>query len=554
MISTETTSRPRDRLTLYLTLSLVVFIAYLGLRSHTFLGYLVHDDGLFLYAGQAWAGGEVPYRDFWDHKPPGIFFFHSLPLRLFPFSLWAVKLHLLLWLTACAVLLYALLRRFFHRSASFLGIAFFILYTSYFYTIRSGGLTEECALFWVILSYWLITRPKGKLWRNALYSGIALGLAIQFRQTYVFESLFPIGGLGYSMLRKQIFWRTGSGAIVTFCLGMILPEIIISSYFLLQGCWWSYLEASYLSNFSYVGERPDHTWNEIYSIFKESIFSTGPYLYTPLLAFIAMIWQRQEVRWLLLPLLLVFVGDLFSITLSGEYYSHYFVQGAVTFAFLLTFFFDGIEQRIKQIKALNYKNLLFSLATLILAIMTLYPAYTGLRNYISDYRFILEEVSTKERMYAMQQSVAEAAQQITSPEDRILLLGQRPNSVYFFAKRYAGSRYYHYSPIWKPKLRKALKDWQKEEFMQDLREYKPSLLLVDLRARDLRELAELNPDERSRLDFLPGFREYIIEHYVPFEEAIERAPEDWFWYGYRLIFLIRKDHTDEMKKRFLSSN
>ena len=33
-----------------------------------------NDSGTFLYVGWRWLEGDIPYRDTWDHKPPGIFY------------------------------------------------------------------------------------------------------------------------------------------------------------------------------------------------------------------------------------------------------------------------------------------------------------------------------------------------------------------------------------------------------------------------------------------------------------------------------------------------
>ena len=57
------------------------------------------DQALFITGAQEIAKGKVLYRDFWDLKPPGIFYFYYIAGSLFGFSEVGVHLlELILWL------------------------------------------------------------------------------------------------------------------------------------------------------------------------------------------------------------------------------------------------------------------------------------------------------------------------------------------------------------------------------------------------------------------------------------------------------------------------
>ena len=51
------------------------------------------DQSLFITGAQEMAKGKVLYRDFWDFKPPGIFYFYYIGGNLFGFS--EIGIHLL---------------------------------------------------------------------------------------------------------------------------------------------------------------------------------------------------------------------------------------------------------------------------------------------------------------------------------------------------------------------------------------------------------------------------------------------------------------------------
>lgn len=537
----------------FLLLWLALIAVYSLLRSHTFLSAVSHDDGLFLYGGQAWADGYLPYRDAWDHKAPGILFFHSLPFRLFPFSLPAVKLHQILWLAASAAILYHVLRNYFLRTSAWPALALYVFFTGLPFTIRTGGLTEEDALCFIMLAYWIALRRSGSRLRKAFLSGLFLGIACQFRQTYIFSFIFILGAILKDLRDRSIPWRQWLPSLLWIGAGSVLPEIIVSFYFWAHGAWYDYFEASYLVNFYYVGPgRPDiasaqELWKQ-----WEFIRNTGPYLLSPLLAAGVFRWEPSPLRWIFFALLGTYCGELFSIGLSGEYYGHYYVQASISMAFFLAFFFEGVRHRVhawRKAKEVSPTVLLSGVWVVLLVIATVLPLIWGVQRYVSDFDSILNDRRNPEGEYAFQQSVALAAAQLTDPEDKILLIGHEPNSVYLFAKRHAGSRYYHYSPLWKEKLTGTVKDRHIHQFLSDLQTRQPTLLLLDLSKMD-----SSDPLDRIR-QRAPEALPYVQENYIPLRDALspeemKEFSEPLFWYDAAMVFWVRKDQVEDIRERY----
>ena len=536
---------PRTVWLKYTVLWVGLAILYAGLRSFTFFSELVHDDGLFLYTGQAWASGELPYRDFSDHKPPGLFFLLSIPCRLFPFSLFAVKAFLILWAALGAVLLYHLCRQFTGRVSSILTLLLYVFFTSQFTTIRTGGLTEEGALPFVIASFLFLLNHNH--WRWAFASGLMMGAAIQFRQTFVFTALFHFVWIAQLFFYKKQSAKTCLAQLLTLGGGMLAPECLVSLYFGINGGWWAYIENSYLFNFIYVSASPSNTWQDILNHHWSFIKSTGPYLFAPLFALALIPWADQSKRMFLLPLLACIVGDMIAISLSGEYYTHYYVQAAVCIHLLFTLTFSCIfnPNNLKKTKATRFLFWPVSIIT-ILAMIVMF--YFGVNSYIRDYRSVLRDYNNPNRAYAFQRGVANAARSITDAEDKILLIGQAPNSVYFLSGRYAGSRYYHYSPLWKEKFQSDQNRRFFDEFNSDLQLRRPVVLIMDLTV--------MNSDEP--LDWIESFNTdtatIIRESYSPlidhFEDVIPE--DDWFWHDINVSFWVRNDQIEKVGQRLTS--
>ncbi|MDP9252585.1 MAG: glycosyltransferase family 39 protein, partial [Chloroflexota bacterium] len=69
------------------------------------------DAGVFFYAAQRLLEGGLPYRDIWDHKPPGVYFVDAIGLALAGREgVWLVQIA---FLGAAALLGYRALRRVF---------------------------------------------------------------------------------------------------------------------------------------------------------------------------------------------------------------------------------------------------------------------------------------------------------------------------------------------------------------------------------------------------------------------------------------------------------
>lgn len=518
----------------------VFLLCYAVLRSHTFWGELVHDDGLFLLGAQSWAKGYVPYRDFWDHKPPCVFLYNAIPLYFFPFSLPAIKVFHCLVLTASAVMLYLICRKYVIAIASIIACLCYIYFTSQRYTIQSGGLTEEGALLFVIAAYWLLQQEDIKQWWKPLLAGLCLGMAVQFRQTYVVEAAFAVGLLwmNQSTLHKTVQYT------LYLLMGMIIPEIVVSLYFLVQGIWWDYFEAGYLYNFYYIGPaRPDTDWHTIVQRQIEMIQHSGFYLLSPLFSVVLAYWMKAQHRRSLIFLTVNFIGDCIAVSLSGEYYAHYYVQAAVTCGIFLALTVHTVITIWQQDSLMSF-SLPKVLSFALIVVCIFLSCQTGKYCY-RDTMQKWAETGQPNSEYTFQHDVAEVIEQITLPDDKILLIGRIPNSVYFLSNRLAGSRFYHYSPLWKPSLKGALTERQKQLYLNDLTKNKPVLLLLDL--------TRLGSDDGlSRVEKdMPEALPYIHEHYTRLDEKFPNADTLWDWYNIRLQIMVRKDRIEDVINRML---
>ncbi len=132
------------------------------------------DSGVFLYIGWRFLNGDMPYRDVWDHKPPLIYFVDALGIALTPHSLWGIWVLRFVFIFFTLFFIYKLLDREFGVYAAMAGA---VILTSGLLTIlEKGNVTEEYALVFQALCFWLFVRPWKKnpsplLLLNGLWGG-----------------------------------------------------------------------------------------------------------------------------------------------------------------------------------------------------------------------------------------------------------------------------------------------------------------------------------------------------------------------------------------------
>ena len=184
------------RSTIYRTVShplaIVVLLVALSLYESTFRK-VGRDQGVWTYMGWVWeAHGIAPYSGSMDNKTPGIHMLYAIFVRYFGIGIWP---HAVASAAACmvaALLIYALARRLYDRTAGALAALLFAL------TVTSPALdgalyVEPFVILFSTFSFFLILTPRGATQPagsgRLVLAGLSMGCAIAFKQTACFDAL-----------------------------------------------------------------------------------------------------------------------------------------------------------------------------------------------------------------------------------------------------------------------------------------------------------------------------------------------------------------------------
>ena len=182
------------------------------------------DQAIFHYIGRQWGAGELPYRDAFDVKTPGIFALYRLTSALAGDAMWAIRLaDALAWLAIGALLPWAWPGRGDRRpSGPLMAAGGLIAIASYFavFDFWDTAQTET----WQVLG--CVAAAAAARWLPGLWaaaaSGALLGAAMLFKPTAVVMAPWLLGNFATSPRQKagSRGLALGTAAAILACLAV----------------------------------------------------------------------------------------------------------------------------------------------------------------------------------------------------------------------------------------------------------------------------------------------------------------------------------------------
>lgn len=225
--------------------------------------YWYGDEGIYETIGIALNHGRLLYSGVWDNKPPMLYLIY----QLFNGDLFWVRLASLIFGFFSVVVFFALARKLFKNQIA-------ILVSTLFFTVifatpvveANVANAENFILLPILLAFYLTFEAK-KRKRIFLYfvSGLLLSFAFLIKIVALFDlsallfALFVARFLGNIRSNRQGLRKEAKKAFTQvseelyILLGFIIPILFFCLYFLLQGSFGDFLDASFFSNIGYVG-------------------------------------------------------------------------------------------------------------------------------------------------------------------------------------------------------------------------------------------------------------------------------------------------------------
>ncbi len=486
-----------------------VFALALLLRAPVADVPLERDEGEYAYIGQRWLLGEVPYKDSFDQKPPGVFAAYAVIQRCLgdsPAALhWGAQLYSLGTLAALLVLGWRLFTLYEGAIAAAL-CAFLITAPCVF---GNAANTEVFLLLPATVAAgaaWAAAERSSVRW--ALLAGAAAGAGMLFKQVGLFTLLFCLGWVlwaGRPRLRL-------AGAVLLGAAAAAAPAV---AYFVAVGAGAEFYDCVVGYNLRYASRLPLSRYPaSFWASFRVVLTSFWPVFAAAVLGLVSAGAGRSRAAWFAAAWLLS--GFLAACT-GGHFFLHYYLVPMPAVALLAA---AGLSVLAAAFGARARAVLPAALA----AAAVLYGAavtpwyYSPAVDPLLKCRLVYGSgPGAGHHMFAESPELGRFLAERTAPEDTVFILGSEPQVLYY-AGRKSASRYIFVYPAMAPFEGGRARQ---QEILDELDERRPELIVTVLLPDSL------NVYPGTPTDLVTGVRRRLEESYqvvavMPSQDAVNR--------------------------------
>lgn len=333
--------------TVLLTTLLAFLVVVLLPFSPSYFPVPTLDPGVFLYAGRMVREGGLPYRDFWDQKPPLIFYINALGL-----SLGAGDAQGVYWLKVALLLLGAIIgftamRRSFGLVPAVFGTLLWMAYRPLL--TKEGNIPEEYALplQFATIALVLKTGVGRKAWLLWFAVGNLAGLAMLLKPTLIGAMLAAILVVIAPAIKERA-WGRATRAGLVFAVGLLAPVALSVVVALAQGYLADYWSSVVLYALSYSAvDRSSYLdiLSRLTDLFHPTVLiGVGLGYVAATLAIIFLKRDTSLFRRLLTWSLVSLPLELLLIGLPQRSYMHYYLALLPCFSVLLAGFLYLVQE------------------------------------------------------------------------------------------------------------------------------------------------------------------------------------------------------------------
>jgi len=406
------------------------------------------DEGEYAYIGWRLEHHELPYRDWIDQKPPGIFWIYRLAFLLPINPICAAHFMALLFAVASACALFFLAQRFMSRGWAWLAAIVFALLSADPLLYGTEANTEMFMLLPLILSALAFFRAASVTvgrWREigfAVLAGVFIGTAMAFKQVAVVQWPFLILMYPLFVEGKKSLGRVLSFAAAS-AIGIAAVWMIIVLFFALHHALGDFIYNVFTHNLEYVQGVP---WSRrlgyLANTLKSLITDEWSIWIFSVISLICLLRDGQFKKLLFLAGWMV--ASFIGVNASGYYFPHYFQQMLPVFCLTAGFAanaLDGAGQ--VSIARVWLRRIIFAGVLIVPVVVVLCP-----------FLFSYSRTEAADKIYpgnhfAEKQVLAGRLAQVTKPDDKVFIFGADAE-ILFYAQRVSATRYIFLFPLYGP--------------------------------------------------------------------------------------------------------
>ncbi len=519
------------------TIILLGIILFLSFHGLIILNYPpMKDNSMFLYMGEGIINGDVPYRDNFDMKPPGIFFIYAFVAKVFGYTIKGVYFFDLLWALITILAIWKLTKYLFgSRVGLIAGFLYGFLYFTYG-NVWYYGQAEAFSNLPIVLGiyFFFLAQDKGKK-AFFFFSGLFLGIAFLIKFPLILGIMFL---LLFVFLKKSRIIKTKEKTIYffMFIFGFFVLFIPVMVYFIFHNA----LSKMIYTLFVYTPQYA-RTMNIAYTGFLQKInFSLGKsfeffFIYTGPLAVFSLFgifgfftnnFMNKEIGdgfhikqnrklflcgWYMLCCL--------NVAIQGKFFDYHWVPVYVPLSIIsslgIIYFLKNFKKHKRLFVVISFCTFIFS----IIFFLRVNRFYKDSINYLQGKitrRLYLSRLGRFPSKYDFSphtnEVLATYIKQNTQVEDFIYIWGAHPE-IYVLSNRRSASKFLMAHQLycsWAPSK------WR-EDFLRELNKKIPRLFIVT-KGDLFPEVSGVLKDSRQQLKEFRKLNSFLADNYFLVKE------------------------------------
>ena len=471
----NTISSASFQMPIWLPLSLIL-VAIILLRLQYLDIPLERDESLYAYIGKLALSGGKPYYDFYEMKPPMLFYSYALLIGIFGYSATGIHLAVIAVTIINTCFIFQIARKIGGLQVAYLSIIVYGLWSLFPGNYGVYLMSENVALIWGLPALLLALNNPNKLSNKQLLAiGILLSLSFLVKQT---AGIFAVTvGLYWLTIwfaeRKTTAFLSFFKPIIWTALGFFVPLILT-----FIGLWviGTLEEAKYwlfeYSNF-YATAVTNEDAKIAFDIMQKLVITgyEGYFLLSFLGIFIVMASKKELsikvfiISWAILALLTVAMGKRF--------YGHYFHLALPIMSILGVLFFSEISLFLRQKKGRIE-------GVIVLILCALWSVHALFIQHNIYFEPELNDISRKYcagNPYIEDQLLSNYIKKFIKPTDQVAMFGC-DTQFFIYLNKISPIRHVYMPFLVKDKLEKSIA-WRKE-IIKDLENKKPEYVILNV--------------------------------------------------------------------------
>jgi len=347
------------------------------------------DQSVFHYAGREWLRGLIPYRDVFDHKPPGIHVIYALASMVSKNQMWGIRLF---ELAAIFTMGWFIVKaRQPAKENNLEGYGSVILLTAGFYYVNFDFWSTAQVELWealFLLMAFIVAERYENLYHAAVLSGLLCGIAFLFKFPSVLISIVIFAYLSARFITScnQIRWKYAIKrallALILFGSAALFPILLFIGYFAYYGSLSAMMDILIGFNQCYLAKSPFNLKTAYDCSIGFLINNTGKQLGIIFLAWLIGLVMalaaenRRAIMHLLWPMAAL-IAAISSVALQRKFFLYHWI---VITPFVVLCAYRGASVISK------YWRVVFPvLAFMVIVTGFLFPPSWGTTNYTASY-------------------------------------------------------------------------------------------------------------------------------------------------------------------------